>query len=258
MSGTYGLQVGILGAKYDLKTQYREVLDEVVAAGYGSVEYGIDDIVDPEGFRVALGERGLVCAGVHTTIWSLQDVPQLVRTLRSVGCLDVCNSGILNWDRPQVEDFRAGIAILNESGKQLRDLGMYLHYHNHAFEFDFIDSGTKGIDAILDGINPSAVDLCVDVAWVQKGGEDPVAFLGRYSASVGYLHLKDYAGDAWKPLGQGVVNVGDILTQSRYLPNLRQTVVEQDSTTGNPVAEIAASLQFLARVSNEMSERSGL
>ena len=58
-------------------------------------------------------------------------------------------------------------------GKQFRDEGIHLHYHNHDFEFLKVDGNKTGMDILMEGLDFRVVDLCVDVAWVMRGGDDP-------------------------------------------------------------------------------------
>jgi sugar phosphate isomerase/epimerase len=240
-----GLQVGIFGGRFDLKTQPDAVLDAARRSGYSSVEYGLDDILDPTSFRDLLDTKDLALAAVHVTIWAFQDIPALAAKLGALRCADVCNSGVLVWDNFTPADFIKGAKLLNEAGRSLREIGAALHYHNHAFEFSQIGPEGSGMDILLDNLDPESVDLCVDIAWVAKGGKDPATFLTEHANRIGYLHLKDYRGDEWLPLGRGEMDIPAVLKARQALPNLRQTVVEQDSTTGDPELNAAASHKYL-------------
>ena len=62
------------------------------------------------------------------------------------------------------------------------------------------------------------MDLCVDIAWVQKGGLDPAEFLRQHKDRISYLHLKDYNEEGWTELGSGVVNISGVMQRAARIP----------------------------------------
>ena len=237
-----GLQLIVFGGHFDINTQTDEVLDAIAEAGYSAVEGGAQDAVL---FRKYLDDRGLRYGGSHVGPGALRNVTPLVDYLRVMDAHDICNSGLIQWNDRTAEDYRQTIKILNEAGRRLRDEDIHLHYHNHDFEFDKADGEKTGFDLLLDGLDPQAVDFCVDVAWVQKAGHDPAEFLHRHADRIGYLHLKDYDAEGWKELGQGLVDWPSVLTAVAELPSVRWAMVEQDTTTRAPKESITISRQFL-------------
>lgn len=238
-----GAQLIVFGKKYDINKDTVTILDTLAAAGYAAVEGGPRE--NPAAYRQMLEERGLVYGGSHVSLPVLQDIKPIVEYLRAVGAADVCNSGLTTWDKPGLEDYRASINILNEAGRQLRDEGIYLHYHNHAFEFDKVDGDKRGIDLLLEGLNPEAVDLCLDVAWVGRGGDDPATFMRERKERIGYLHFKDYNDAGWIELGQGVVDFAPIMALLPHMPKVRWVMLEQDSTEIDPLESVAISRKYL-------------
>ena len=107
---------------------------------------------------------------------------------------DLCISGIGNWEANDAQRCLQDIERLNEMGKRCLEQGIFLHYHNHAYEFVALDEGSSTMDLLLTHMDKSVVDLCVDVAWVRIGGQDPAIFLRKHAENVGYVHLKDYVG----------------------------------------------------------------
>ena len=180
----------VFGPKYTMDNDAEFILDSVKEAGYTAVEG--DMAVDAETYKRMLDERGLACAGLHTSISRKPDVDELITQLRTLDCRHLCNSGILLGQERTVETWRESIAYLNEMGARLRDAGVAFHYHNHDYEFDDLDWGTTAMDLLLGELDFAAVDLCVDVGWVHVAGRDPAAFLAEHREQVVYLHLKDY------------------------------------------------------------------
>jgi sugar phosphate isomerase/epimerase len=235
-----GLQCIVFGKKYQISDP--KVMDRVAKYGYKTLECGVGDA---KAFKAMLDERGLKYGGMHTTVPGLADVGPMVEKLGLLQCRDVCNSGLFVWEKIALDDYRKGIAALNEAGRKLKAAGIALPYHNHAFEFEKVDGDRRGIDILLAELDPACVDMCVDVGWVTKGGDDPVAFLKKHVARVGYLHLKDYDNEGWTELGSGVVNIAGVVKLLPSLPGVRQVMYEQDSSRIDPLESVERSRTYL-------------
>lgn len=242
----------VFGPRYTMDNDAEFILDSVKAAGYTAVEGGIAG--DADNYKRLLDERGMECAGLHTSISRRPDVDELIAQLHTLDCRHLCNSGILAGQERSVETWRESIAYLNEMGARLRDNGIAFHYHNHDYEFDDLGGGTTAMDMLLDGLDNDAVDLCLDVGWVHVAGEDPGAFLAAHSARTGYLHLKDYerpAGQAgregltWRELGNGDVNWDEVMELVPRLEGVEWAMVEQDRSDREPGESLQISRDFL-------------
>lgn len=238
-----GAQLLVFAKKYDINKDTDEILDTVAAAGYAAVEGGPRE--NPAEYRRKLEARGLVYGGSHVGLAVLKDVQPIVEYLRAVGASDVSNSGLTTWNNPGLDDYRESIKILNEAGRQLRDQGVHLHYHNHAFEFEKVDGEKRGIDLLIEGLDPEVCDLCCDVAWVGRGGDDPAAFLRRHQDRIGYLHFKDYNDQGWIEMGQGKVDFAAIMQVLPQMPRVRWVMIEQDSTEIDPKDSATISRKYL-------------
>jgi sugar phosphate isomerase/epimerase len=235
-----GLQCIVFGKKYSIMDA--AVMDHVAKSGYKSVECGASD---PKKLKAMLDERGMTYGGMHTTVQHLEDIGPIVDALGVLECQDLCNSGLYTWENQGADDYRKAIATFNKAGADLRKAGIHLHYHNHDFEFKKVDGDKRGIDILLEELDPSACDLCVDVAWVTKGGDTPVAFLKKHQKKVGYLHLKDYDSEGWTELGSGVVDIPGVVKLLPSLPGVRKVMCEQDSSRIDPLESLAKSRAYL-------------
>ena len=235
-----GLQTIVFGKAYSIEDP--AVLDHVAACGYAAVEAGCSD---PAAFRRMLDERGMAYGGAHTGMAGLADVSPIIEKLGILGSRDLCNSALRYWNRRSLEDYQEGIEILNRAGAELRRAGIRLHYHNHDFEFEEVADGKTGMDLLLEGMDPDAVDLCVDVGWVTKAGLDPVEFLLAHEDRAGYLHFKDFNADGWIELGQGCVNFPGIMAILPELSGVRWVMVEQDTTRIDPLDSVSVSREYL-------------
>ena len=238
-----GLQTIIFGNKFNWDTQAEEFLDLLKNAGYLNLETGGPK--DAQLFKKLLEARGMRLGGQHIAISGVKDPGPTIEYCQQLGCKDVCNSGLTKWGKLTLDDYRESIKILNEMGKAFKKAGIEFHYHNHAFEFEKVDGNKNGMDVLFEGLDPDAVDFCIDVAWVHKGGENPAQYLLKHNSRIGYLHLKDYQGDEWRELGKGVMDFKSIFKVLPELKRVRWAMVEQDNTKSDPLECITTSRKYL-------------
>lgn len=75
----------------------------------------------------------------------------------------------------------------------------------------------------------------MDVAWVIRGGADPLAWIARYKDRITAAHVKDIAPegenadeDGWSDVGHGTVDWKAILAALRKI-GVRHLVMEHDN-----------------------------
>lgn len=223
-----GAQLLVFSKQFDMKTQMEDVLDSVKDSGYAGVEAGGSDAAQ---LKAQLDARGLTHGGMHFTPSRLRDVQPVIEFGKTTGCHHVSNSGLLVWNERSRADYLETVAILNDAGRKLKDAGMQLHYHHHDFEFEKVDGDVTGMDLLHENLDPDCVDFNFDVAWIQKGGQNPAAYLRKYKDRTTYLHFKDFDSNGeWTELGRGVVNFGEILAVLPELTGVEWVMLEQDTT----------------------------
>ena len=242
-----GAQLMVLGGhptiKYDITAQTDLILDSLAASGYAVVEGGPRDAA---AYKQALDARGLRYGGSHVSLTALENPAPLAEYLQTLGSRDICNSGLRSWHERSAADYHDAAAVLNAAGQRFRDAGITLHYHHHEFEFEKVEGEKTGLDILLGETDPAFVDLCVDIAWVQKGGQDPGQFLTQHQDRVSYLHFKDYSAEGdWTELGRGMVNITGVMEKLPSLPRIRWVMVEQDKTILDPLESLAVSRRYL-------------
>jgi sugar phosphate isomerase/epimerase len=128
------------------------------------------------------------------------DCRTLGTTMVRIGMLPFEAMGSLDL----VVDF-AGRA--NDAAKALAAEGIDLYYHNHHVEFAKFD-GRFMLDVIAD--TAPDVGLEIDVHWVHRGGQDPVATLAQHAGRVKLVHLKDYRIGTMPPAAMEMLSAGDL------------------------------------------------
>lgn len=91
-----------------------------------------------------------------------------------------------------VEGLKAECDLMNKIGAEANKRDLKFGYHNHNFEFATI-AGTNQIyeDFLIANTDPDKVFFQMDVYWITIGGQDPVAYLKKYSDRFKVLHIKD-------------------------------------------------------------------
>lgn len=100
---------------------------------------------------------------------------------------------------------------LNEAGKKVKDAGFRFGWHNHHWEFMDLPDGRLGMDIILE-FAPE-IEWEMDVAWVVRGGADPLHWIEKHGDRITTAHVKDIAPqgenldeDGWADVGHGTMD----------------------------------------------------
>lgn len=238
-----GAQMYIFRDKFDLDRDLHTILDSLAHAGYGAVEGSPGHNTR---YKHELEQRGMRYAAPHVVLADLLELSDIIEYSQAMDGYDVCSSGLLQWNERSAADYRQSARALNERGHRLRSAGIHLHYHNHDFEFAAVDGSKTGMDILLEELDFNVVDLCLDVGWVWRAGLDPVAWMQEHRDRIGYLHLRDFAGEESVALGQGSMDLEPILATIDTLPNVRWIVVEQDPTSPDPRRSMSESRAYLS------------
>ena len=156
------------------------------------------------------------------------------------------------------ENLDATIAEIAKLGKMASEAGLTMLYHNHDFEFDKID-GEYILDKMYREISADALKTQLDTCWVNVGGENPAAFVRKYTGRAPLVHIKDFSGsksegmyeligDAstvanadtnkfrFRPVGYGVQDVPAIVAAAEDA-GAGWVIVEQDQSIDMPPIE---------------------
>ena len=240
-----GVQLIVFSRQIDVEQNVKDVMRAVREAGFGAVEIGAGLCADdPQRLQLALAANGLSVAGMHGGLD--QDLERTLELMDMYDTRDLCISGLGGWECVEADRYRRDIEAFNEMGRVCAQHDVFLHYHNHAYEFAPTDEGPSGMELILEQMNTEVTDLCVDVAWVHNAGRDPAGFLRDHKERIGYVHLKDYEGDRhWVELGAGVVPLGLVMEALETLDGVRWAVYEQDTSDREAAESCAISHQYL-------------
>ena len=185
-------------------------------AGYASVEgYGAlyADEAKVAELKAHLGDSGLTMPTGHFGLDMVENDP--ARTLdiaKALGVETIYVPYLTPEQRPATgAAYLAFGKRLQEASRPYRDAGLGFGWHNHAFEFEKLADGSVPQVAIFEG-GPD-LEWEADLAWVIKGGADPLEWIKTFGRRLTAVHLKDIAPaganpdeDGWADLGHGTVD----------------------------------------------------
>ncbi len=219
------------------------VLKEVAEAGYAGIEGGSGGRSAAE-MRRLLDDLGLELAGVHTGFGSYEDLDSTIAYMKEMGCKLLMCSGVGDTKRGMVA-YEEAAKVFNDVGRRCSEEGIKFCYHNHSWEFQQFE-GVTALERLYELTDPSCVHACVDVYWVQHGGESPVEFLRRHLDRVGTVHFKDMKDDTFAEVGQGIVDFPGIMEVLSAKDDLEWIIVEQDRTQRTPRESVTMSRQYIS------------
>ncbi|MEO3387017.1 sugar phosphate isomerase/epimerase [Mesorhizobium sp. CAU 1741] len=215
---------------------WSDVLAMVAQAGYAQVE-GFGGLYDnPQELRAALDRNGLTMPTGHFSLDMLENdfgaARRIAETL-GIGTL-ICPHVAADMrpsDKAGWTAFAGRLAAVHEN---CRKAGLRFAWHNHDFEFVPCADGSVPQTVILD----AAPDIGweIDVAWVVRGGDDPLKWIDDYASRIVAAHVKDIARqgealdeDGWADVGHGTMDWPAIMQALRDKTPARVFVMEHDN-----------------------------
>lgn len=230
-------------------------LKAVNAAGLTAVEtFGTLGDLSAADLKKTLDAHGLKVTSHHTSIADLRtNIKAVIDYAKGIGddtivmpylAPDLRPVDAAGWQALGIE--LAGYADVLDAQ------GLHLVYHNHNFEMVEFD-GRTALEILLDAAGPK-VKLELDLAWAQRGGQDPAVLLGKFKGRLFSVHAKDNAGIGDTKAGSmGFISVGSgLVNWSKVLPaadaaGAKWYIIEQDDPKdpADAAASIKASATYL-------------
>lgn len=263
--------------------RWDQVLDDIEASGIGALELGPVGYLpeDPDAVRDHLGRRSLTSVGsfIFDDLHDPTRHDDLVTTTERACRLIAASGGhvFVIIDRP--DSLRVATAGRSDVAPRLdaegwagmlgeiealaaiaRSYGIRPTVHPHAggyLEFE---------DEIEQLVADTDLDLCLDTGHLAYAGMDPAAMIRRHGARLGHLHFKDIRADVlarvhaealtfWQaieagvfcPMGEGVVDVGDVFDALAAVGYAGFATIEQDRVPGSgaPLDDLRRSMTVL-------------
>jgi sugar phosphate isomerase/epimerase len=249
--GNFMAKIPIAVQMYTLRAEAEQnfagTLKKVAELGFDGVEFAGFGGLTAKEVKILLDEYGLRVAACHVPLEELEaNLDTVIEEQKIIGSNYVVVPFLMPERRTE-EDYQALISFLNEAGEICRREGITLCYHNHDFELEPLTDGRKALEAIFDDTEEKNVKAELDIYWLTKVGESPVAWLNRYKKRTPLVHLKDMTTDEeqfFAELGTGGVDVEAVLNIGEET-GVEWWIVEQDMTRRQPFESIEISLKYL-------------
>ncbi len=262
----------LYSARDDAAKDLVGTLKTIKALGYDGVELAGLYGNSVETFRAALDEAGLTAISAHVPLKEIEaDMFKTIADYKALGCKYIAVPYTDDTCRPGGPDFAKTIASMTKFGRLCREAGMQQLYHNHDFEFCTI-SGMYGLDFIYTAIDECTLKTEIDTCWVKYAGEDPAAYVRKYTGRAPIVHLKDYVGVKggkspyaligietekadpseiefeFRPVGHGCQDIPSVVEAAKDA-GAGWVIVEQDESKARPALESAKmSIEYLKSI----------
>lgn len=184
--------------------------------GYGGV-YG-----DPTTYRAAMEANGISMPSGHMGLDDIEaDFDATMHIVKTLGIGRIFAPYLEENNRPTTAAGYTDLARqLNTAATRYADHGISFGWHNHDFEFMALADGSTPLDILME----KAPDITweADLAWIVRGGRDPLEFIQRYGGRLSAIHVKDIAKngtnldeDGWCDLGAGTMDWAALLQACR-------------------------------------------
>lgn len=266
---TLPVAVQVYSVRDDAEKDFRGTMKKLKEMGYDGVELAGFYGLTPSEIRAAIEEAGLVALSAHVPFQDLAaDMEGLVEQYAQIGVKYIAIPYLMEEDRPGTPKFEENIKLFQEIGKACKKHGILTLYHNHDFEFIKMEDGRYALDYIYDTIPADLLQTEIDTCWVKVAGEDPAAYIRKYTGRAPVVHLKDFHKEGrpgnmyeligtevektesqgvfeFRPVGHGDQDFPPILEAS-VEAGAQWVVVEQDQSVGRaPMEAVALSREYL-------------
>ena len=224
----------------------------VAEAGYRHVELISAHIEDAAPTRKALANAGLTASSAHVSLATLRErFDAIVDACQMLGFTELYMPAVPRDQRGSPAPYWSALGhelgTMAELGARK---GINLGYHNHDWELKISADGKDALSLLFDAAGSAPLFWEVDLAWLARGGADPLALMRRHAGRVNAVHVKDLAPagtrldeDGWADVGSGTLDWPALWPECRRL-GARWMVVEHDNPA-DPARSVRISLDFI-------------
>ncbi|WEK18744.1 MAG: sugar phosphate isomerase/epimerase [Candidatus Pedobacter colombiensis] len=254
-----GLQLYTL--RNQLPHNVKDVIEKIAQAGYKEVEtYSYSPTngywgMDPKSFKSLLTTNGLTSPSGHFGIDNFLSTgnKELLKPLIE-GAAGINNEYFTiaylgEPIRKTLEDYKKIAGRLNEAAEVAKQSGLKLAYHNHNFEFQQHEGGTTGYEILLTETDKKLIRFEMDLYWVVRSGNDPVALFNKYPGRFPMWHVKDMDktnNGINTEVGTGTIDFKNIYKHTKQA-GLEHLIVEQENFSKDPFVSIKQSFDYVNR-----------
>jgi sugar phosphate isomerase/epimerase len=241
-------------------------LAKVAKVGYNSVEgatytgdekfYGLA----PKEFAKMLKDNGLVMPSSHYRLGEektkgqdtmgtmLHDWDKTVDDAAEVGLKYMVCAFLANSERGNLDHYKKLAEQFNTAAERCKKAGIQFCYHNHDFEF-IQEDGKYPYETLLANTDKNLVKMEMDLYWITKANQDPIALINEHPGRFALFHMKDLdktPARGFTEVGNGLIDFKKIMTYADKA-GMKYFFVEQDRTPGDPFVSITQSYDYIKK-----------
>ncbi|WP_432561761.1 sugar phosphate isomerase/epimerase family protein [Kineococcus sp. SYSU DK003] len=259
--GVVGHATGVTSVKdlfYRTNGSMAEAVRDIGAAGYEGTEMFDGNLLDfadhPGTLTDLLDQAGLELVSVYTganfvyadvlpdELHRIRRAAELAATFGAgrlvVGGGATRSAGIAEQDHDRLGEALDRVTEIAE------EHGLEASYHPH---LSTIVENPDQLDRLM---SRTRIGFCPDTAHLAAGGGDPAALIRKYPERIRHVHLKDFRPEpfAFLPLGEGTLDLPDVVAAVRESGYDSWLVVELDEYAGHPAEAARTSKAYLDRL----------
>lgn len=178
---------------------------------------------------------------------------EMIQTLKTLGCKYVAVPWLGEDELPGGKSFDSFVKFFTEAGRDLKENGIQLLFHNHANEFKKVN-GDFALDVLYNSVDPEYLKAQIDIGWATYKGVDALPLIRRYRGRLPIIHLKDFVyGETENPddkapmvscpVGSGELDLENIIKEALD-GGCEIFVVEEDEPYGGKDSFACAAISL--------------
>ncbi len=240
-------------------------LAKVAQIGYNSVEGtysgpGKFFNVDTKDFSAMLKQNGLIMPSCHYRLGEekmngqaangtiLNGWDKAVDDAAEIGLKYMVCAYLADSERGSLDHYKKVAEDFNKAGETCKKAGIQLCYHNHDFEFIQQD-GKYPYETLLAHADKNLVKMEMDLYWITKAKQDPIAIFNAHPGRFPLWHIKDMDNTPnrmFTEVGNGIIDFKKIFAHANKA-GLKMFFVEQDKCPGDPYNSITQSIAYIKK-----------
>ncbi len=271
----------MLGTVTVRESQAAETLSAIKKAGYDGIELN-GFMIRPTSFMVRMmtkmagmpvgkggnldwgalvKEAGLSVVSVHEDLGTIRREPErVIEEAKKFGTKYVVVTGMYRFDYSDEKTVRKLAEDLNEAGKELKQGGIALLYHNHNCEFRKVSKGKTAYELLREETDPEYLNFEFDSYWPTEAGVDALSLMRQLGGRLKLYHINDrgsrVSGASMTPilksdsmeLGYGNMDLESFVGQAKAV-GVEAVILESHKNwvDKSPIKSIQLSAEFMKK-----------
>jgi len=229
MNNRIPVAVQLWSVKDNVAADLPRTLEQLAEIGYEGVETAGLGKTSTAQWKKLLSNSGLVACGAHVGLDALTPgaFDETIETYGEIGCRRFTVPALSETYTSSLDGYRRACAIINIAATRAKKLGCSVGYHNHAFEFQFVENRIP-FALMLDCLTTD-VEIQLDMGWVYAAGCDGAAYVRNLPGRIQTIHVKAFKpGDEFALVGEDTVPWDHVFTACENAGGTEWYIVEHE------------------------------